>query len=70
MFIATNKKDFLVYFKAEYLSGIKRQEIEWQGTYNTTIDRPFRRETWNNLIDSYVRDRQLPRKAMDWCCPW
>jgi len=66
MYIAKTKKEFLEYFKAEFLPEIKKQENEFQ----PGIDRPMRREAWNNLIDSYLRDRMLPRIAENWCCPW
>lgn len=68
--IAKTRRDFTKYFKAEYLPSIKAQEAAWQEKTNPTIDYPFRRETWNNLIDSLVRDKQLPKQAIDWEAPW
>src|SRR5690606_13212771 len=32
-------------------------------------DRPARREAWNDIVDSMVEDRQLPRKALSWAIP-
>src|SRR5579863_3086864 len=32
-------------------------------------DKPGRREAWNNTVDSYIRDRQLPEAAGNWTHP-
>ena len=64
--IARNKKDFEKFFRAEIMPGIREQENQ----YTPGIDYPLRRETWNNLIDSLLKDRALPRRAYDWVCPW
>lgn len=32
-------------------------------------DRPARREAWNNTVDAYIRDRQLPEAAGNWSHP-
>jgi hypothetical protein len=68
--IAKTRRDFIRHFKAEYLSALKQQEAAWQERTNPTIDYPYRREYWNNLIDSLVRDNQLPKQAIDWVAPW
>lgn len=70
MYITKTRAEFIKYFKQEYLPGIRQQEKDWQGTDMPTADIPLRREEWNNLIDCYVKDNLLPRKAMDWSAPW
>lgn len=32
-------------------------------------DKPARRETWNDTVDAYIRDRQLPESAGNWSHP-
>jgi hypothetical protein len=32
-------------------------------------DKPARREAWNNTVDAYIRDRQLPESAGNWTHP-
>lgn len=64
--IAKTKKDFEKYFRAEILPLIKEVELK-QGN---GIDACMRREEWNNLIDMYIKDRQLPRIAENWIAPW
>lgn len=53
-----SKSEFTKMFKDEYLSKISK------------TDKPAIREAWNNLIDSYIKDGQLPEKAGDWSCPF
>ena len=65
MYMAKTKKEYLRYFRSEVLPLI-REQFEQDGR----IDRPARRETWNNDIDALVEDRQLPKHAIDWTCPW
>lgn len=62
------KKEFLKYFKAEILPKIQKMEKEYFG--KPSIDYPLRREEWNNIIDSMVQDRDLPKHAINWSCPW
>lgn len=68
--LAKTKKEFQQYFKSELLPMCVEQEKQWQNTQRPTIDRPLRRETWNNVIDELIRDRQLPKHAENWCAPW
>lgn len=70
MYIAKTKKQFEVFFRAEILPDLKSQEREWQGKVNASIDYPLRREAWNNLIDSMIKERELPAYAENWCAPW
>lgn len=63
--LAKNKKQFQEYFKANVLPHIK-------GVYEQSghMDRPARREEWNNMIDAMVDAGELPKRALDWSCPW
>jgi transposase len=70
-----NKRDFERWFRAEILPEIRAMEREFtlnSGQVNKrfTVDRPMRRESWNNLIDAMVKEKELPIHAMDWTCPW
>ena len=65
-YIATTRKDFEKFFRAEFLPLIKKTESQC----GNGIDAPLRREEWNNLIDVYVQDKQLPKYALDWSAPW
>jgi hypothetical protein len=58
------KTEFTRYFRAEILP-IIRERYEADGMR----DLPARREAWNDTIDAMVKDRQLPRCAVDWVCP-
>jgi len=62
--LAKTKKEYTVYFKAEILPMIK-EAYEQDGQ----ADYVARAEAWNDDIDGLVRDRQLPSRARDWCCP-
>jgi len=62
------KKDFLKFFRAEILPEIQKMEKEYFG--RPSIDHPLRREEWNNIIDAMVTDRELPKHAIEWSCPW
>jgi len=66
--IAKTKKEFESYFRQEVLPELQKMEKECFG--KTSIDYPLRREEWNNLIDRLVDEKQLPKKALDWSCPW
>ena len=66
MYITKTKKEFEKHFRAEILPIIKAKESE----YTNGVDTVMRREAWNDYIDSLVKDRQLPKKAMDWSAPW
>jgi hypothetical protein len=63
--MARTKKEYLRYFKSEVLPFIREQYEQ-----DRRVDYTARRETWNNDIDSLVRDRQLPQRAINWVCPW
>ncbi len=70
-----NKREFERWFRAEIMPEIRAMEKQYtagseQVNKRFTVDRPMRREAWNNLIDSMVKDRELPIHAMDWECPW
>jgi hypothetical protein len=64
-YIAKTKKQFEAYFKSEILPHVKTQYEQ-----DNRIDYPARREEWNNCIDELLKNRQLPRNAENWCCPW
>ena len=59
------KKDFEKFFRAEILP-----EIREQYERDNRIDCPARREAWNNIIDAMVTDNELPKRAINWSCPW
>lgn len=59
------KKDFAAMFRSEIMPMVRDQEKEWGGG----VDGPLRRETWNNMVDSYMQDGVLPRSAGDWAHP-
>lgn len=59
------KADFLRYFRTDVLPAVREQYEQ-----DRSVDVPARRETWNNLIDAMVQDRELPRHAVAWVCPW
>lgn len=63
------KKEFEQYFRLEILPSIKAKESEYK-TGRYSVDLPMRREAWNNLIDCMVKDNQLPKRSIDWECPW
>jgi len=57
-------QEFEAMFVNEYLPGIvSRYEADGKR------DGPARREAWNDLIDSMVKDNVLPLHAMDWSLP-
>ena len=60
------KKEFEKYFRQETLPAIRREEQN----YGPGIDYPMRREEWNNIIDMMVTNKELPKRALDWSCPW
>jgi hypothetical protein len=57
-----NKRDFIHYFRAEILPLIRRTEAGH-------IDRPLRRQTWNDAIDSLTRSGMLSARAGTWTHP-
>ena len=60
------KKEFEKYFRREFLPLIKEEEKK----YGPGIDRPLRREEWNNMIAMWVESKELPPKALSWDPPW
>ena len=66
--IAKTKKEFESYFRQEVLPELQKKEREY--FRKSSVDIPLRREEWNNLIDALVEDGQLPKRALDWYCPW
>jgi hypothetical protein len=59
------RKEFIIYFRENILPEIKKQ-YETDGK----PDYPARAETWNNLTDAMVRDRELPKCALNWDNPF
>lgn len=59
------KKEFLEFFKEEYLPYIREKEKEYG-----RVDRIMRYEEWNNAVDFYIKDKMLPKKAYDWSNPF
>jgi len=59
------KKEFEKEFRQDYLPLI-RKDYEPNGK----MDVPARREIWNDIIDTLVRDETLPERALNWTCPW
>ena len=67
--IAKTRKEFIKYFNAEIMPSIREIEASYKrGRYS--VDYCLRSQEWINLIDSLVRDRQLPKQAIDWCYPF
>jgi len=62
--IATTRKEFIKYFRSEVLPGIRQHERKYM--LSGRVDISLRYQTWNDLIDSLVTDKQLPEKALDW----
>lgn len=60
------RKQFVDYFRTEVMPTVRMTEKSQGGG----IDNPLRCETWNNLVDSMVTDRQLPRCATRWDNPF
>jgi len=60
------KKEFEKFFRQEVLPFIRAEENK----YRPGVDRPMRREEWNNTIDAMVQDGELPERACDWVSPW
>lgn len=58
------KAEFEQMFRSEILP-VVRATYEQDGRK----DRPARAEAWNNTVDAYVRDRLLPRNAVNWAYP-
>jgi len=56
------KQEFDEYFKKEVLRAIAKQ-YERDGI----PDRPARREAYNNEVDAFIKDGQLPKRAENWC---
>ena len=52
-----NKKQFEQMFETEIEPNIPKN------------DKPRLREAWNNIIDSFIKDRTLPEKAGNWPHP-
>jgi len=59
-----SKKDFESYFREEVLPYIA-QQYEQDGV----PDKPARREAWNDTVDAFIQDRQLPKSAENWAHP-
>lgn len=66
-FVYKNKKEFERFFRKEIMPIIRDAESKHMGG---GVDIPLRREEWNNRIDMYVEDGMLPKRALDWNCPW
>jgi hypothetical protein len=60
------KKEALTCFKRDCLFWIEEQEKEW----GCGVDKIYRREVWNNWVDSMLKDRQLPKRAIEWSNPF
>jgi hypothetical protein len=64
-YVAKTRRDFESYFRREILPYV-RDLFEPDGR----VDKPARREEWNNHIDVLLRDGELPPRAVEWRCPW
>jgi hypothetical protein len=60
------KSQFEEMFREEILPGLIEHEQQRGSGFP---DKPGRREAWNNTVDSYIRDRQLPESAGNWGHP-
>jgi hypothetical protein len=60
------KRQFEEMFREEILPGLIEHEQQRGSGFP---DKPGRREAWNNMVDSYIRDRQLPESAGNWGHP-
>ena len=61
-----SKKNVLSMFRREVLPHIRSQYEQ-----DRRLDRPARREAWNNFTDALRRDRLISAHAYDtWTCPW
>ena len=60
------KRQFEEMFREEILPHLVEHEQQRGSRFP---DKPGRREAWNNTVDSYIRDRQLPASAGDWGHP-
>ena len=68
------KDDAIAEFKATILPSILQKEAEYYvasgGKYS--IDKPMRREAWNNFVDALCKDRRITQSACDnddWSTP-
>jgi hypothetical protein len=60
------KRQFEEMFREEILPHLAAQERQRGSGF---ADKPARREAWNNTVDAYIRDRQLPESAGNWGHP-
>jgi len=60
------KAQFEAMFKEDVIPSILAQEQQYGSTFP---DAPMRREAWNNMVDSYVRDGVLSSRAENWSHP-
>ena len=58
------KSEFEEYFKREVLPAVE-DRYERDGI----PDKPARREEWNNTVDFFIKDGQLPESAGNWAHP-
>lgn len=58
------KRQFEDYFKEEVIP-IIQEKYEQDGT----PDRPARREAWNDTVDYFIQDGELPESAYNWSHP-
>ena len=61
-----NKAEFTKCFRSDVMPKIRETERAQGGS----ADYPLRAETWNNMVDALVTDRELPRVALNWGCPF
>jgi len=62
---AMTKKEFERMFEDEIMPMIMESELRGSGR----IDKPGRRQAWNDTIDAYIKDGTLPERAGDWSKP-
>ena len=61
-----SKKEVMKDFKEYVLPSIRKEHEQ-----DRRIDRPARREAWNNYTDMLHKDRLISDYAYDqWACPW
>jgi hypothetical protein len=64
-----NKSEFEAWFKEMCMPSIYKQERLWDGGVWRSIDKPLRREVWNNAISDCTLDGMISERAENWSHP-
>ena len=59
------KAEFVAFFRENVMPHVKAEEAKLGHP-----DYPLRAEAWNNLTDSMVKGRELPKAALNWLNPF